>query len=71
MILYFDNGDFTREICKVDNEKEAFKEINAFCKERNYKIPYIRKWKANVKDLNQECTIFDAGCHFQFFYLTD
>ena len=74
MILYFDNGETVREISKVKDEKEAFKKINDFCNERNYKIYYIRTWKQLNKNINPkgiECKVFDVGCHFQFFYLTE
>lgn len=74
MILYFDNGETVREIAKVKDEKEAFKKINDFCSERNYKIYYTRTWKQLNKKINPkgiECEVFDVGCHFQFFYLTE
>lgn len=64
MKLYFENSlGKERVIAEVENEDEAFKEINKFCEERNFKIYYIRTWMVNSRKK------FDVGSHTEFFYL--
>ena len=42
MKLYFENSQGKeRLIAEVANEEEAYKEINKFCEERNFKIYYF------------------------------
>lgn len=64
MKLYFENSlGKERLIAEVENEDEAFKEINKFCEERNFKIYYIRTWMVNGRKK------YDVGSHTEFFYL--
>ena len=64
MKLYFENSQGKeRVIAEVANEKEAYKEINKFCEERNFKIYYIRSWTQNGRK------IYDVGSHTEFFHL--
>jgi hypothetical protein len=64
MKLYFENSQgIERLIAEVVNEDEAFKEINKFCEERNFKIYYVRSW---MKDGRKT---YDVGSHTEFFHL--
>ena len=63
MKLYFENSKgVERVIAEVANEKEAYKEINKFCEERNFKIYYVRTWMRNKYD-----KVYDVGSHSEFF----
>jgi hypothetical protein len=63
MKLYFENSyGEERVIAEVVNEEEAYKEINKFCEERNFKIYYIRTWMSNGRKK------YDVGSHTEFFY---
>ena len=63
MKLYFKNSyGKERVIAEVQNEQEAMKEINKFCKERNFKIYYTRSWMRNQNE-----KIYDVGSHSEFF----
>ena len=65
MKLYFENSYKGRRlIAEVENVEGAFKEINKFCDERNFKIYYTRTW-AQPDGL----MVFDVGSHTEFFYL--
>lgn len=67
MILRFvsySNPKGTRVIAKVNNEKEAFKEINKFLKERNYKSYYTRVW-----NVEENIKRHDVGSYTEFFDL--
>lgn len=69
--LWFDNGVKPRIIARVKNEKVAIAAIRVFCKERNFKIHYIRKWK-EMKPcgcVDVPHYVYDVGSHTQFFYL--
>ena len=65
MKLYFENSYRERRIiAEPETEDEAWKEVNKFCKDRNFKIYYIRNW------IDKEgCKVFDVGSHSEFFYL--
>lgn len=75
MILYFKNSHgIMREIAKLDDYctdgeilTAAFAEIDAFCKERNFKTYYTRIW--NEERDGKMMTKFDVGSHTEFFYL--
>jgi hypothetical protein len=64
MKLYFENSQGKeRLIAEVKDENEAFKEINKFCEERNFKIYYVRSWmRNNIK-------YFDVGSWSEKFLL--
>lgn len=66
MKLTFQNSDLEeREIANVKDTDEALKEIEKFCDERGFNIPYTRYYKrGNV-------TIIDVSSHFEFFNLYD
>lgn len=67
MKLYFENSRGQRRvIAEPKTEKEAWKEINNFCEERNFKIYYVREWKAE-----DGANVYDVGSHTEFFYLYD
>lgn len=64
MKLYFENSQGEeRVVAEVANEEEAYKEINKFCKERNFEIYYVRTWMSNGRKK------YDVGSHTEFFYL--
>lgn len=50
-----------RVIAEIENATEAFDEINKFCKERNYKIPYTRCWEEDNR------IFLDVGSWSEFF----
>ena len=66
MILKFVNtynSSRTRVIAQVKTEQEAFKEINKFLEEHNYKSYYTRVWcEDNIKK-------YDVGSYTEFFHL--
>lgn len=67
MKLYFENSRGQRRvIAEPKTEKEAWKEINNFCEERNFKIYYVREWKTE-----DGANVYDVGSHTEFFYLYD
>ena len=67
MKLYFENSRGQRMvIAEPKTEKEAWKEINNFCEERNFKIYYVREWKTE-----DGANVYDVGSHTEFFYLYD
>jgi hypothetical protein len=64
MNLYFQNSrDERRIIGNPENEDQAFKMIQSFLKEKNYKSYYTRTWK------DDEGTWYDVGSHSEFFLL--
>lgn len=64
MKLIFENSyGEERVIAEVHSEEEAYKEINKFCDERNFKIYYVRTWAENGRKK------YDVGSHTEFFYL--
>ena len=67
MKLYFKNSRGEKRIvAEPKTEKEAMKEINKFCSDRNFKIYYVRTWR--TPDGLKE---YDVGSHTEFFYLDD
>ena len=72
MELFFDNSYSIRKIADVANDKEAMQQIRNFCKDRSYKIPYIRMWKSVLDNgpVVAPYWTYDVGSHTQFFYLT-
>ena len=74
MILYFQNAHgIFRKIGTIDGrmtpEKittEISRQINEFCKERNFTIYYTRIWDTEVN--GKPMTKFDVGSHVEFFY---
>lgn len=67
MKLYFENSRGQRRIiAEPQTEDEAWKEVSKFCKDRNFKIPYIREWR-DTEGLKW----YDVGSHSEFFMLDD
>ena len=64
MTLIFQNSaKEERIIAEVETVTKAFEEINKFCEERNYKIPYTRAWEVQGR------MHIDVGSHTEFFIL--
>lgn len=62
MKLLFQNSmGEERVIAEVDSCDEAVIEINKFCDERNFNIPYMRTWGEG------ERMCIDVGSHTEFF----
>ena len=55
-----------RIIGTVKNEESAFKVINDFLDDHNYKSYYTRTWKKDDKT-----TVIDVGSHTEFFYIQE
>ena len=74
MVLYFENNcGKMRRIGKIDGRmssvavrKEVFRQINQFCNERGFNIPYIRIWSAELR--GKKASQIDVGSHTEFFY---
>lgn len=67
MKLYFENSHGERRIiAEPETEEEAYKEMSKFCKDRNFKIYYIRNWMTS-----DGLKKFDVGSWSEFFYLSD
>ena len=65
MKLYFENSKNERRIIGYPKtEDEAYKIIEKFCKDRNFRIYAIRSWINKSKE-----KVFDVGSHTEFFYL--
>lgn len=66
MNLIFQNSQKEeRVIAKVNSDEEAYCEIEKFCTERDYKIPYSRCWNS----IEGNRTFYDVGSHTEFFIL--
>jgi ribulose bisphosphate carboxylase small subunit len=55
-----------RTINKVSTREDAFKAINKFLSDHNYKSYYTRIWFA---DDNKKKEIVDVGSHCEFFHI--
>ena len=65
MKLYFENSMGKRRIiAEPQTDDEAWKEISRFCKDRGFKIYYVREWNAE-----DGAKAYDIGSHTEFFYL--
>ena len=65
MVLMFENSaGVEREIAKVNSEEEAFREIQKFLKEWNFKSYYTR-----TMCVNPHHKVYDVGSHTEFFHL--
>lgn len=60
--LYFERSNGEQVLLlKSCSEEEAFKKMQEFCNEHNFKIYYVRSWSSgNEKH-------FDVGSHTEFF----
>ena len=65
LTLYFKNSyGIRREIGSGETEKDIYKIINQFLKERNFKSYYTRSW---VSRDNEKEKVYDVGSHTEFF----
>ena len=65
MTLYFENSRGERRIiAEPETEDQAWKEIDKFCEDRNFKVYYTRCWMT-PDGLKK----FDVGSWSEFFYL--
>ena len=55
-----------RIITTVENEESAFKVINDFLTDHNYKSYYQRTWEKDDKT-----TVVDVGSYTEFFYIQE
>ncbi|MDD4516563.1 hypothetical protein [Massilibacteroides sp.] len=62
--LYFKNkyGE-ERFLAACDSEDKIYKEIYLFCEKNSYKIPYIRGWTEEDRE------VIDIGSHKEFFII--
>ncbi len=68
MKVYFKNSaGKVREIADVETRSEAFKAVNKFCSDRNFKVYYIRTWETELN--GTPMTELDVGSHTEFFYI--
>ena len=62
MTLYFENSSGQRRPLATHlSEEDAMKIIYDFCKDRNFKIYYVRQWTTNGE------VWYDVGSHTEFF----
>ena len=67
MKVYFENGRGNEILLdETDNEDDAMRVIKRFCRERSFKIPYMRFW---ISPNNKQRTICDVGSHFEHFII--
>lgn len=64
-VLFKNSQGVKREIATVGTRESAYEEINKFCAERNYEIPYYR----SIKRGNE--TKIDVGSYTEFFYIVE
>lgn len=65
MKLYFENSYGERRlIAEPETRDGAWKQIHAFCEEKDFKIYYVRTWKEP-----DGIEVFDVGSWSEFFYL--
>lgn len=70
--LFFENSQGKeRVIAEVDNMEDAFKEMNEFCKERNFHIHYTRFYIEDCLVENETAwrITFDVGSWSEFFHI--
>ena len=65
-VLFENSEGKKRTIGNAKTEKTAFKIIDDFLKEHNYKSYYKRTWKTDDKTI---CV--DVGSHTEFFYIQE
>jgi len=65
MLVKFENRNgILRDIATVSTMEEAHKEIEKFCKERNFEIKYTRGWEEE-----DGTVVIDVGSHSEFFHI--
>ena len=65
-VMFENSKGQKRIIGAVENEELAFKVINDFLDDHNYKSYYQRTWKKDDKT-----TVVDVGSHTEFFYIQE
>ena len=65
-VLFENSKGHSRIIGTVENEESAFKVINDFLDDHNYKSYYQRTWKKDDKT-----TVVDVGSHTELFYIQE
>ena len=63
-VMFENSKGQSRIIGTVENEESAFKAINDFLDDHNYKSYYQRTWNKDDKT-----TVVDVGSHTEFFYI--
>ena len=65
-VMFENSKGQKRTIGTVENEESAFKVINDFLDDHNYKSYYQRTWNKDDKT-----TVVDVGSHTEFFYIQE
>lgn len=65
-IMFENSSGQSRTIGTVENEESAFKVINDFLNDHNYKSYYQRTWKKDDKT-----TVVDVGSWTERFYIQE
>ena len=65
-VIFENSKGQSRTIGTAENEESAFKVINDFLDDHNYKSYYQRTWKKDDKT-----TVVDVGSHTELFYIQE
>ena len=65
-VIFENSKSQKRIIGTAETNDEAFKVINDFLTDHNYKTYYKRTWKTDNKT-----TVVDVGSHTEFFYIQE
>ena len=65
-VIFENSKSQLRIIGTAETNDEAFKVINDFLTDHNYKSYYTRTWKKDDKT-----TVVDVGSHTEFFYIQE
>ena len=65
-VMFENSKSQKRIIGTAETNDEAFKVINDFLTDHNYKSYYTRTWKKDDKT-----TVVDVGSHTEFFYIQE
>ena len=65
-VMFENSKSQKRIIGTAETNDEAFKVINDFLNDHNYKSYYKRTWKKDDKT-----TVVDVGSHTEFFYIQE
>ena len=65
-VMFENSKSQKRIIGTAETNDEAFKVINDFLTDHNYKSYYTRTWKKDDKT-----TVIDVGSHTEFFYIQE
>lgn len=67
MKVYFQNSKGNEILIgETSDSEEATRVIKKFCRERSFKIPYMKHW---VDPDNENRTIVDVSSHVEFFVI--